>query len=221
LITAAVAGASGLVGGFVLRDLLGDPEVGRVIAPTRRPLAPHPKLVNPILSGPGWPALPPLDEAYGCLGTTRKAAGSDAAFRAVDLDLTAAFARAAKAAGARRFGLVSSIGADARSRFLYPRVKAEAEAAVSGLGFESAVVARPSFLAGPRPVARPGEVLALRVLRAARPLLAGRLRRWRAVDAADVAAALIAAVRGRVPGVLVLESENLARPRSASGDVVE
>src|SRR6185312_10908414 len=132
-------------------------EVARVIAPTRRPLAAHPKLVNPSFDGKSWPALPALDEAYGCLGTTRKTAGSDEAFRAVDLELTRSFARAAKQAGARRFGLVSSIGADSRSRFLYPRTKGEAEAAVAGMGFESVTIARPSFLAGERAEHRSGE----------------------------------------------------------------
>jgi uncharacterized protein YbjT (DUF2867 family) len=206
-IAAAVAGATGLVGGLVLRRLLDDPEVARVIAPTRRPLAPHPKLLNPLFDGAAWPELPPLDEAYGCLGTTRKTAGSDEAFRAVDLDLTRSFARAAKAAGARRFGLVSSVGADARSRFLYPRTKGETEAAASGLGFESVAIVRPSFLVGERAEPRPAEKFAVKAFQILAPVLAGPLRRWRPVRADDVAASLIAALRGRVPGVLILESD--------------
>jgi uncharacterized protein YbjT (DUF2867 family) len=208
-ISAAVAGATGLVGGFVLRRLLDDPDVVRVIAPTRRALPPHPKLLNPLIGGGAWPELPPLDEAYGCLGTTRKAAGSDEAFRAVDLDLTRSFARAAKAAGARRFGLVSSVGADARSRFLYPRTKAEAEAAVSGLGFESVAIVRPSFLLGERAESRPGEKLGIAAFRILVPLLLGPLRRWRPVRAEAVGASLVDALRGRVPGTLILESAAL------------
>ncbi len=211
-VRAAVAGATGLVGGFVLRRLLDDPEVARVIAPTRRPLPPHPKLSNPSFNGAAWPGLPPLDEAYGCLGTTRKAAGSDAAFRAVDLDLANAFARAAKAAGARRFGLVSAMGANARSRYLYLRTKGEAEAAASGLGFESVAIVRPSFLAGERAEVRPGENLGVAAIRVLAPLLIGPLLRWRAVKDDDVAASLIAALRGRVPGTLILESDAIAAP---------
>lgn len=210
-ISAAVAGATGLVGGFLLRLLLEDPDVERVVAPTRRPIAPHPKLDNPVFSGKAWPALPPVEEAYSCLGTTRAKAGSDAAFRAVDLDLTRDFAKAAKAAGARRFGLVSSVGADARSRFLYPRVKGEAEAAVAAAGFSSTVIARPSFLLGPRAEHRPAERLALAVFQIVDGVMVGPLRRWRAVRAEDVAAALVGAVRGRVPGTLILESEELVR----------
>jgi len=203
-LTAAVAGSTGLVGGLLLKRLLEDSEVARVIAPTRRPLAAHPKLVNPSFDGKSWPALPALDEAYGCLGTTRKTAGSDEAFRAVDLELTRSFARAAKQAGARRFGLVSSIGADSRSRFLYPRTKGEAEAAVAGMGFESVTIARPSFLAGERAEHRSGERFMIAAFQLLEPLIP---RRWRAVNAAAVAASLIAATRGRVPGTLVLESD--------------
>lgn len=211
-ITAAVAGATGMIGGRVLARLLEDPAVARVVAPTRRPLPAHPKLVNPLTSGPSWPDLAPLDEAYSCLGTTMAKAGSEAAFRAVDRDLTRSFAAAAKAAGARRFGLVSAVGADARSRFLYPRVKAEAEAAVAAAGFASVVIARPSFLLGTRAEERPGEKVALAVLQILDGAMAGPLRRWRAVPADDVAAGLIAAVRGRVPGVLTLENAELRRP---------
>ena len=206
-ITAAVAGATGLVGGLLLRRLLDDPEIARVIAPTRRPLPPHPKLDNPAFDGTTWAVLPPLDEAYGCLGTTRKQAGSADAFRFVDLGLTRSFARAAKAAGARRFGLVSALGADARSRFLYPRTKGEAEAAVSGLGFESVAIARPSLLLGERAESRPAEKFTIAAFRFLEAALAGPLRRWRAVRADDVASSLIAALRGRVPGVLTLESD--------------
>ena len=207
-LTAAVAGATGLVGGAALRRLLEDPAIARVVAPTRRPLPPHPKLENPII-GAGWPAFPPLDEAYGCLGTTRKDAGSAEAFRAVDFDLALGFARAAKAAGARRFGLVSSLGADATSRFLYPRTKGQAEDAVAGLNFETYVIARPSLLLGKREKPRAIEGVSEALLGLIGPLLIGPLRRYRAVAGDAVAAALIASVRGRFPGKLILESNEL------------
>lgn len=199
----ALAGASGLVGSRLLRRLLEDASTASVFAPTRAPLAPHPKLENPRV-GEGW-TLPPVDEAYCALGTTRRKAGSAEAFRAVDLDLVAGFAKAARAAGARRFGLVSAAGASAGSPFLYPRTKAEAERAVSS-GFECVVIARPSFLLGERAERRPAEKLGIALALALRPVIP---RRWRAVPADSVAASLIGAVRGGVPGVLVLENDSL------------
>lgn len=211
-IVAAVAGATGLVGVCVLRRLLADPEVSRVVAPTRRALAPHPKLENPLIVA-GFPVLNGIDEAYACLGTTRKDAGSDAAFRAVDFDLTVAFAKAAKAGGARRIGLVSSTGAGAGSRLLYPRTKGEAEKAVAGLGFETAVIARPSLLLGERAKPRPAEKIGEAALALAAPFLIGPWRKYRAISGDTVAAGLIASVRGRYPGTLILESDALSRGR--------
>ena len=147
------------------------------------------------------PPLPALDEVYLALGTTIKVAGSQAAFRAIDFDANLAVARAAKAAGARRVGLVSAMGAEARSRIFYSRVKGELEEALSALGFEALVIARPSFLAGDRetlgqPV-RTGEKLALRVGALLRPLMPAN---YRAIAASAVAATLLARVpvaRGR------------------------
>src|SRR5581483_6669242 len=77
------------------------------------------------------PPLPPVDEVYLALGTTIKVAGSQAAFRAVDYDANLAVARAALAAGARRCGLVSAMGADAKSKVFYNRVKGELEEALA------------------------------------------------------------------------------------------
>ena len=77
-----LAGATGLTGEHLLDRLLNEPTISRVLAPTRRPLAEHPHLENPV----GDPAvfLPQLagrvDIAYCCLGTTLKQAGSEQAF---------------------------------------------------------------------------------------------------------------------------------------------
>lgn len=207
-ITAAVAGATGLVGGRVLRRLLADDAVARVLAPTRRALTPHPKLDNPVITAK-WPELSGVDEAYGCLGTTRKIAGSDDAFRAVDFGLAVDFARAARAGGAKRFGLVSSLGADAKSSLLYPRVKGEAENATAGLGFETLVIARPSLLLGDRATPRAAEKIGEAALLVIGPLLCGPFRKYRAITGDRVAQALIASVRGRFPGKLTLESDQL------------
>lgn len=202
--TALLAGATGLVGRELLQGLLRDAEVRSVHVLARRdlPLA-HPKLtVHRTDFASPLPALPTIDEVYLALGTTIKVAGSQAAFRAVDFDANLAVARAARAAGAKRLGLVSAMGADAHSRIFYNRVKGELEDALTPLGFDGIAIARPSFLAGNReslgqPV-RSGETLALNISRWLRPLIPAN---FRSVAAADVAAALLRAVptaRGRV-----------------------
>ena len=199
-----VAGATGLVGRALLAHLLADPGVGEVHALVRRPLpadADAGKLRIHVVDFAQLPLLPRVDEAYLALGTTIGVAGSQAAFRAVDFDANLAVARAALAAGARRIGLVSAMGADAGSRVFYSRTKGELENAVSALPLDGLVIARPALLLGDREALgqprRRGEHLAARLDRWLRPLLPTRLR---GIAAADVAAALATAVpqsRGR------------------------
>lgn len=198
-----LAGVTGLVGRELFAGLLADPGVGEIHLLTRRPFHHEDPRVHPrLVDFAALPTLPPLDEVYLALGTTIKVAGSQAAFRAVDFDANLAVARAARAAGARRLGLVSAMGADARSGVFYSRVKGELEDALAALDYEGQVIARPSMLAGDReslgqPV-RGGERLALKLTRALRPLIPAN---YRSIQARDVAAALLRAVpaaRGRV-----------------------
>lgn len=201
--TVALAGATGLVGREILRGLLADPSVSTVhLLGRRAPAASDPRVRTHVVDFRAIPVLPPVDEVYLALGTTIKVAGSREAFRAVDFDANLAVAKAALAAGARRAGLVSAIGASARSGTFYVRVKGELEDALSGLAFEGLVIARPSFLAGDRePLGQParrGEAMALALGRLLGPLVP---RGYRPVRAAAVAQALLArvpAARGRI-----------------------
>lgn len=205
-----LAGASGLIG----RELAALwPGPGQLHLLARRPLPARPGQTVQVvdfgaLPGPG--ALPPAREGYCCLGTTIAAAGSQAAFRAVDLDAVLAFSRAAQAAGVRRLAVVSALGADARSRSFYNRTKGEMEAALSALKFECLVIARPSLLTGDRASlgqrARPAERLALA---ASAPLSALIPKAWRPIAASTVARAMLRALEDPAPGVRILESGTL------------
>lgn len=157
-----VLGATGLVGSHVLKLALADDRVDRVIAPTRRPLPAHTKLLNPIVDlGKGLPEADwwTVDGVICAIGTTRKTAGSDEAFRAVDFDIPLAVAKKTRENGAGSFALNSSIGANATSRLLYTRTKGELENALRGLGFPSLTILRPGVLGGKRGEFRLGEKL--------------------------------------------------------------
>lgn len=194
--TALLAGATGLVGRGILAGLLADPQVGTVHTLGRRDdHAPHPKLTHHKVDFAALPALPAADEVYLALGTTIKVAGSRPAFRAVDYEANLAVARAAHAAGAKRLGLVSAMGADARSSVFYNRTKGELEDVLATLGYEGLVIARPSFLNGDRTTlgqaVRNGETLALRISTWLKPLIPAN---YRSIHAGDVATALLRAV---------------------------
>ena len=210
--TALLAGATGLVGRGILAGLLADPQVTAVHTLGRRDdHTPHPKLAHHRVDFAALPALPAVDEVYLALGTTIKVAGSRPAFRAVDYEANLAVAKAARAAGARRLGLVSAMGANARSSVFYNRVKGELEEALAHLGYEGLAIARPSFLNGDRTVlgqpVRSGEGLALRISTWLRPIIPAN---YRSIHAGDVAAALLRAVP-TVHGQVVLLSGDMRR----------
>jgi uncharacterized protein YbjT (DUF2867 family) len=208
--TALVAGASGLVGGLVLDGLLESPLYREVCSLGRRPLPKqHPKLTQRTvdfarLEGE---ALPAADDAFCCLGTTIKKAGSQEAFRAVDHDAVLAFAQAARKAGAKRFLLVSALGADAGSRIFYNRVKGETEEDLKKVGFESLVFLRPSLLLGNRVESRPGERAAIVATKLLGPLL--RPFSGRPIEAKTVARAMLALAKSTAGGTRVALSGEL------------
>src|SRR5580698_813539 len=110
-------GASGLVGKNVLAQALAHPAITSVVAPTRLPLAPHPKLTNPV-SDRLELLLPEgvaggVDAIVCALGTTIAKAGSKEAFRQVDYVLPLTFAKAAHAAGVGTYAIVTAMGASA------------------------------------------------------------------------------------------------------------
>ena len=149
--TVIVAGATGLVGQEILQGLLADQTVAVVHCLGRKsPAIAHPKLIAHVFDFACLPELPHADEVYLALGTTIKVAGSQAAFRAVDYDANLAVAKAAMAAGAKKAGLVSAIGADANSKVFYSRVKGELEDALTQFPWMGLIIARPSMLEGNR-----------------------------------------------------------------------
>jgi len=197
---ALVAGATGLVGREVLAVLLADKSYSQVVCVGRRSLPlQDPKLVQHTVdyqAAAPFAALPRVDDVFIALGTTIKVAGSQAAFRAIDFDAVVALAQAARAQGATKLGVISAMGADPASSIFYNRVKGEMEEALTQLDYPTLVIARPSMLAGNRAATgqptRMGERIALVITRALKPLIPAN---YRSVQAHDVAAALVAAVK--------------------------
>jgi len=203
---ALLVGASGLVGSRLLPLLLGATEYSRVLALTRRPLLlDHARLANRVVrfdaSLDKQLAAVRCNDAFCCLGTTLREAGSQEGFRAVDQDLVLRVAHVARAAGAERLVVISSVGANEASKNFYLRVKGETERALERLQFAALDIMQPSLLLGIRRNVRPLELLAQGLLWCVNPLLPGKLVRYRAMAAGEVAAAMLGAARGRRRGV--------------------
>lgn len=197
-----------MVGGAV-RAAAGDATLTLL---ARRAIDDLPAHQNVIVAESGdWPAaIGTLGPAIvmNALGTTIRQAGSQAAFRAVDYDMVLAVAEAAKAAGARHFISVSSVGASAKSSNFYLRTKGEVEAALRALNFERLDILRPGLLTGERggPF-RPGEAIAMMLAPVTDLMLHGGARRYRSVAGAAVAQAMLALARNAGSGEHVHEHD--------------
>lgn len=229
---AIVLGATGLTGRALLARLSADPRYDEVIALVRKPVEfGLPKVDTQVIDFDAMVRDPlavaeelralidgGIVQAFCCLGTTIKAAGSQEAFRRVDFDDVVAFAEMVRALKAKHLGIVSAVGANASSRVFYSRVKGEMEDTVSemrGKAFRVHFV-RPSLLDGLRTDDRPSERIALKTTKFLKPLLIGPLRRYRAVSADAVAATLVRVAHetiNRTPqhvrGLIVTPSENI------------
>jgi len=215
--TALLAGATGLVGRALLSLLLASKHYRSVhVLLRRRPpdIGASEKLQIRQVDFARLPAaFPTVDDVFIALGTTIKIAGSEAAFRQVDLDFVVNVARAARTAGATRLAVVSALGADPTSRIFYNRVKGEMEIAVMQLGYESVVIAQPSMLLGDRAALgqppRSAEIWAERLLA---PLGWIMPKGVRPIPARTVASALLAAILDAKLGVRVLKSGAMQAP---------
>jgi uncharacterized protein YbjT (DUF2867 family) len=202
---ALVAGATGMVGGHLLNTLLEAPDYARVYAATRRPLGrEHPRLANRVVvfnrMAEQLKGLV-VNDAYCCIGTTIKDAGSEEAFRDVDLDAVVLFAQAARALQATRFIVVSSVGADTQSKKFYLRTKGEMEDAVTTVGFPSVDILQPSLLLGDRSQVRPLEIAGRIFAPLVNPLLTGTREIYRAIPGEVVAKGMLGAARRGAKGV--------------------
>ncbi|BCD86509.1 oxidoreductase [Pseudomonas solani] len=201
-----LAGATGLTGEHLLDRLLNEPTVERVLAPTRRPLAEHKRLDNPV--GEIADLLPhlqgPVDTAFCCLGSTIRQAGSQEAFRAIDLDLVLAVGARARELGARHYLVISALGADASSSVFYNRTKGEMEGALKAQDWPQLTLVRPSLLLGPRSEFRLGERLAA-------PLMRWLPGKYRGIGACTLARALWRLALETDQGTRIVESDELRR----------
>ncbi|MDB5033786.1 MAG: oxidoreductase [Chlorobi bacterium] len=212
--TALIVGATGLVGRNCLEILLATGRYSGVTALARRELpVKHPRLIVHVIDFDRLEesrALLKADDIFCCLGTTIKAAGSREAFRKVDYSYPLDVARISREEGAGQFLLVSSSGASATSSIFYSRVKGELEEAIRALRYPSAGIFRPSLILGDRGEFRLGEKIATAIMKVVGPLLVGSLRKYRGIQARDIARSMVAIAERNLPGFTIYESDRIA-----------
>lgn len=206
--TILLVGGTGLVGSRALPLLL---QAGhRVVALGRRPTGlSHPSLCELSTDFAALPDLPPADVFVSTLGTTIRAAGSQAAFRAIDHDAVLAVAGAARAKGCRRAIVVTAVGASPSASVFYSRVKGETERDLAALRFDRLDLLHPGLILGARAERRPVEAFFQAIAPVLNPLLMGALSRYGAIPAEVIAGAIRALAWGEGQGVAVHENAML------------
>lgn len=209
---ALVLGATGLVGKAVTEELLNREGWGEVRVLVRTPLAlEHPKLKQIVVD---WESLTEYSDSFEgvhsifcCLGTTIKKAGSQEQFERVDLDYPLAAAAIARDHGVKQFLVVSSMGADAKSRNFYSRTKGRAEEALSKIGFQGLHLFLPSLLLGHRKEFRLGERVAARLMKALEFVMVGKAAKYRAIPGVTVARAMVNIASADTHGLHIYTNE--------------
>jgi len=210
--TATLVGATGLIGRYLLEELLNDPYFDTVRILIRRPLdITHSKLEKKIVdfndSDSLLVALSNSDVLFCAIGSTmKKVKGDKEAYRKIDFDIPVKLARFCKMTGYEKFILVSSAGANSKSRNFYQRLKGETDNAVKEFGPKTIHIMRPSLLLGERKEFRFGENIGKAVMTSLSFLIP---EKYKAIQGKDVAKVMLALAKKKEEGVFVHENREI------------
>lgn len=211
--SALILGATGLVGSRCLNFLLEEGGYSHVYSLARRPLnLKHEKLTEYIIDfnklGQYLDKFN-VDAVFCCLGTTIRAAGSRENFKEVDYAYPLKAGQLSLKTGVKSFAIITAVGADRNSKIFYNRVKGEIETELIALDLNNLLIFRPSMLVGKREQFRPGEKISSMVMILLNPILSGKLKKYRSINADAVAGAMLAETKKNLTGLHIYESDKI------------
>ena len=204
---AIVIGGTGMVGLQLVKQLIEDEKYDEIISLVRRSSGiNNPKLQEKIINfdqPESWSNLITGDVLFSTLGTTiAQAKTKDAQFK-VDYTYQFIVAETAAKNGVETYVLISSAGANSKSRVFYTNMKGKLEDAVRALSFKQITIIRPGQLAGNRAEKRKSEKIALSIMYFINKL--GLLKRYKPIQAYQVAQAMINAAENKNSGIYSLD----------------
>ncbi|HKL71467.1 MAG TPA: NAD(P)H-binding protein [Marinilabiliaceae bacterium] len=209
---AVIAGSTGLIGGHLLQQLLNNPLYDKIYVPGRKaPKLTDSKIVFELCNFSEFKNLPKNGsiDLFCSLGTTIKKAGSQDQFREVDFDAVVNFARWGASISCNHFVVVSSIGANPKSRNFYLRTKGQMEQVLKAIGLNNLTIVRPSLLMGRREDFRFGEKVGEWLMKPLSFLLIGKAKKYRPIEGAQVAKGMIKLAQNKIGDTFVVEGEIL------------
>lgn len=211
--TALIIGSTGLVGAQLLNLILESPVYDKVVVFVKRDTAiKHPKLIQHLIDFDkieNYQNLVVGDDFFCTIGTTIKKAGSQEAFKKVDLIYPKQFAQIALKNKVSQFLIISSLGANEQSTNFYLKTKGEMEAFLKKLTFKSTIILRPSLLLGNRTEFRVGEKFGAIFMKTISILLFGELLKYKPIESKTVAKALFELAQQNQDGFKIYESNEI------------
>ena len=205
--TAIVAGASGLIGGELIKKLIASDDFRLIYIISRKKSGfDHEKIKELVIDFNKIDQLKfdaPIDDVFCTLGTTMKKAGSRDNFKKVDFEYVVALANLGKKAGASRFLVISSMGADPKSSVFYNKIKGMTEEALTKIGFNQLVILRPSLLLGERSEMRIAERLSGFFMKALNFLIPDN---YKAINAEKVATCMLKSALESTGNISIIKS---------------
>ena len=169
MLHAIVLGGTGATGQELVKLLLKDSNFSKVSIFVRRTLnIEHKKLTTHKIDFSRlneYKALVVGDILFSALGTTKKDAGSKNQQYLVDYTYQYEFAKMASENGVTHYSLVSSVGANKKSLFFYPKIKGALEEAVKALKFNRIQIFQPPALIRQPGLMRSAEKSGLNILK--------------------------------------------------------
>lgn len=217
--TAALIGATGLIGGHILDLLMSDNSYGKIKAIVRRLLevTVNSKVEQIIVDFEDHKAVENAiagsDVVFSAIGTTNKQVKGDKnAYRKIDYDIPVNAAKAAAKYGVYSFALVSAIGANAaNNNNFYIKLKGVVEEAVSKEQIPQIIITRPSLLMGKRKEYRFMEKMFQALMPAFAIFFFGGWRKYKPIQGRDVAKAMINSVADQKRGIFIYEYDDMVR----------
>ena len=193
--TALLFGSSGLIGGYVLNNLIQNNDYNKIkIFVRSKPAIENLKieiikvdfnnLKNHIEDIKG-------DDCFFCIGTTKKNSPDKNEYKRIERDMPIEIAKIAKANSVNSFVYVSSGFADPKNSGDYLRYKGEVEEELKKLNFIKLSIMRPSFLLGNRKEKRFVEKVGIFLFKLFSPFFLGPLKKMKPIHSENVAKTMI------------------------------
>lgn len=210
-----IAGATGLVGGNLVKELAKDKSIKTIYVLSRRPVDPEHEKVQVLLTDfdnleATLNKVEDVEAVYSCLGTTKAQTPDKSVYEKIEIHYPLTIAKWARENGVSQYHYISSIGTSVDAKNEYLSRKAVTEQELLHAQIAQVFIYRPSFIVGQREQKRTMEQVGGAVLKAVQPLLVGKARKYRAIAAEDIARAMAIMTTKVQPGAYVLESDEIA-----------